>query len=151
MSFRFRLATLLKLREQTRDERRLDVAKALEAERVVRERIAAIENELAENEELVRRASRAGTLRVDQLTNGKRYAAILKMQLAELRHQLTQVEQELERRRAALQLADAEVKTLEKLREKQQASADRRVSKLEDLEIDAAALRGYARESEAPA
>ena len=149
MSFQFRLATLLKLREQVRDERRRDLAQAYEADRILQEREEAIQSEVGENQQRVRELSQTRELRVDSLTNARRYEAVLKMQAAGLGQQRAQVAEEVERRRTALLEADRDVKALEKLRERQQVSHEAVLVKRHDQQLDEAALRSFARKHEA--
>ena len=91
MSFQFRLATLSKLREQVRAERRRELAQAYEAERILRERETAIQTEVTENRELTRRLSQVQELRVDELSNARRYEAVLKMQGVGVEQQIAQL------------------------------------------------------------
>jgi flagellar FliJ protein len=149
MTFQFRLATLLKLREQVRDERRRDLAQAFEAERILRERQSAIEIEIVNNRDLARRLAQATELRVDELANTRRYEAVLKMQVATVQQQLVQVLEEVERRRTALLEADRDVKALDKLHERQAQQYNLKQEKREDQQLDEAALRGFVRKREA--
>jgi flagellar protein FliJ len=143
MSFRFRLATLLKLREQTRDERRRDLAQAFEAERILREQLAALKTELTDNQELLRGMSISSEIQVDQLSHARRFEAILKMQVTHVLGQMEQVTQEVERRRTALLEADREVKALLKLEERQLHVHEKKQDVLESKQIEEAALRGF--------
>src|SRR4051812_31976263 len=119
MSYRFRLATMLKLRDQTRDERRRDLAQAYEAERILRERLADMQREIVATQERTRKAASLGTIDVETLLNTRRYELLMKSQVAQTEAQIAQVLEEIERRRRALLEADREVKVLEKLRERQ--------------------------------
>jgi flagellar protein FliJ len=115
--FRFRLETVVRLREQVRDERRLQLAEALEAEQKLRERMEEVEHEAAASKAAQR--ATAGLVDVDRLIHANRYELVLAVELRELATKREQVEQEVDRRREALAAADREVRVLEKLRETQ--------------------------------
>lgn len=116
--FRFRLTTLLRLREATRDEKRAQLAEAYRAVQILEERIQEANNELAAAQAAAQAAVKIGTVNVDHMVNAHRYQLILKSQRAAIEAQLKQVMQEVERRRLALVEADRQVRVLEKLREK---------------------------------
>jgi flagellar protein FliJ len=118
-TFKFRLTTLQRLREVERDDRRSQLADALQAERIIQERIDELDQEADAVRQMVKRAAGPGKLNVDQIMNSQRYEAQLRAERvsAEDRRQL--ILQEIERRREALAHADREVRILEKLREHQ--------------------------------
>ncbi len=68
-SFQFRLATLLRLREAWRDERRTHLADAQRAEQLILERLAAIDDELSASRRQYVDAARSRTVNVDLLTD----------------------------------------------------------------------------------
>jgi len=117
--FKFRLATLLRLREATRDERRSQLAQAYRAEEIVRAEAERIEGELGDLEQLGRSACRPGHIDVDRLLEVRRYEAILQAQKQQAQKQQRMIEDEIERRRQAVAEANREVRVLEQLREKQ--------------------------------
>lgn len=118
-AFRFRLATLLKLRETTRDERRSQLAEALRIETLIDDQLEQVEQTLARL--LVDRAksSSPGPVNVDWLLDAQRYELALRTKERDFRQQLQSVRLEVERRRQTLAEADREVRVLEKLRESQ--------------------------------
>ena len=148
MSQNFRLATLLKLREQTRAERRRELAQAFEAERILRERAAHMQADIEATRQRTRGASQ-GSINVETLLTARRYELTVKGQLAELNRQIAQVLQEIERRRAALLEADRDVKVLEKLRELQAEQHAAQDQRRENRQLDEAGIRGFARRQEA--
>lgn len=150
MSYRFRLATLLKLRDQTRDERRRDLAQAYEAERILRGRMGDIQSEIAATQERTRQAASLGDVDVEALLNTRRYELLMKSQAARAAAQMAQVLEEIERRRIALLHADRDVKVLEKLRERQLEQYVEAQRRLESKELDEAALRGFRRQEAIP-
>ncbi|HEV2969621.1 MAG TPA: flagellar export protein FliJ [Pirellulales bacterium] len=118
-SFRFRLTTLLRLREAWRDERRAHLADAQQAEQLIFQRIAEIERALVELQRRALDAARPGTVNVDQLAESARYEMILKVDRDSADQQRQAVAAEVQKRREALVAADREVRVLEKLRDTQ--------------------------------
>lgn len=115
--FTFRLATLLKLREAERDERRGEYNEALRAADVLRSQQTSLEDELRSV-----RAARSQThrvLNIDLLIQGSQHELLLRAQVDLLDKQFAEVQDEAERRRAKLLEADRAVKVLEKLRDRQ--------------------------------
>jgi flagellar FliJ protein len=143
--YRFRLATFLKLREQDRDQRRTEHAQALEAERILLQQKAELTSEREAMQAATRSAKQPGQVNVDALQEMQRYSLLLQAKLAGLEKQIAQVSAEVERRRLAVVEADRNVKTLEKLREKQLAAHERLVDALDRKELDELALGGFVR------
>jgi flagellar protein FliJ len=143
----FRLATMLKLRDQTRDERRLELAQALEAEQILRDRGSRIQAEIDATRERTRAAA-TGSVNVEGLLNARRYELILKGELTAVGSQMSQVREEIERRRLALLEADRDVKVLEKLRELKASEQAAKEQKRENRQLDEAGLRGFVRRHE---
>ena len=117
--FKFRLATLLRLRESARDERRTRLAQAYRAEDLIFEERQRIEAERAALERRIRDAAGPGAIEVDRLLEAQRFELVLRTQKEQLARQHEQVKAEIERRRQALVEANREVQILENLREKQ--------------------------------
>lgn len=117
--FRFRLATLLRLRELARDERRAELAQAYRAKDLLAEQERAIQEHVASLREAARRASAPGAIDVDRLMEARRFEAVLLAQHHEIRQKQQMIDAELERRRLALVEANREVQVLEKLRNRQ--------------------------------
>src|SRR3990170_1273917 len=80
----FRLATLLKLREQTRDERRRELAQAFEAERILRDRTAQMQLDIELTQQRTRSAARGG-VNVETLLNARRYELTVRGQLGDVK------------------------------------------------------------------
>lgn len=145
LPFRFRLATLLRLREGDRDERRTQLADAERAEDIVRARIVEIDRELGRLCGAAARLSQPGLVNVDELMEIERFELLLaaERQAAVGQHQL--VAAEVERRREVLVAADREVRVLERLRETQhdrhRQDSDRRDRK----QMDETATQAFAR------
>jgi flagellar protein FliJ len=148
MSYQFRLATMLKLREQARDERRRELAQAYEAERILRERVAELQSEISTTQQRTRQLAGVGTISVEGLLNTRRYELLMKSQVSQTEGQIAHVLDEIERRRQSLLEADRDVKVLEKLRERQLEQYAELQQKRENKQLDDAAIRGFSRRRE---
>ena len=146
--FKFRLATLLRLREVTRDERREELAEAFRADNVLSERIDHVEEELGWMERTCRTLAAPGTVDVDRLVDAERYERVLRSQRDELGGQREAVGAEIQRRRQKLLGANRNVRVLEKLRDKHAARHRGRENRQELKQIDEVAQRCTAREDE---
>jgi flagellar protein FliJ len=140
-AFRFRLATLLRLRENVRDDCRAQLAAAQRAQDIIYARIAELSGEIDQLRQRVGIVSRPGTVDVDQLLEASRYEMTLKAQRQSADEQRRAVEAEVERRRQALVEADREVKTLEKLREQQTTRHQLEQHRRETKQLDATAIQ----------
>jgi flagellar FliJ protein len=118
-TFRFRLATLLRLRESTRDERRLELARAYQADDLLRREEERVNEDLAGLTNLVRQAAGPGPVDVDGLLEAQRFEIVLTAQRQHLARQREMVRAEIERRRQALVEANRDVQVLERLRQRQ--------------------------------
>lgn len=139
--FQFRLATLQRLREAVRDERRAQLAEVFR----LADALAEQKRQVAENlHEIARsRAVASGVVDVEKLLAATRYEAVLLVEKAQLQRQADAVAVEIEKRREALVAADREVRTLEKLREAQQARHHAEQEKKSFKLLDEMALRDY--------
>ncbi len=146
--FKFRLATLLRLRESARDERRSHLAQAYRAEEVLDEQQRQIARDLNGLESTGRRISAPGPLDVDRLLDIRRYELVLRSQQEHLRQQRQAVEAEIERRRDALVDANRQVRVLEELRGKQLQRHRREENRQEIKQLDEAAGRCARREDD---
>ena len=120
-TFQFRLATLLRLREADRDERRAQLSDAQQAEAIVAGRIGEMDREIGAIRQLGQLAAAPGKVDVDQLLDMQRYEMQLKIERAATEDQRQKIAQEVERRLERAIAADREVRILEKLRETQLA------------------------------
>jgi len=143
--FKFRLTSLLRLREAARDERRRHLAEALRAESVLNEHRGGIERELLVLQRQARAATEPGTIDVDQLIESQRYEASLRVQAAIMTQQAAQLEAEIESRRQALVAADREVRVLEKLRQRDHEQFRFEQARREGKQMDEIASRQYQR------
>jgi flagellar export protein FliJ len=117
--FRFTLATLLRLREAARDEKRAKLAEAYRAEEVVRARLGELQDEIQSLKERYTRGVLPGPVNVDHLVDSQRYEFIIKAEYGTVHGQLNSLQAEIEKRRDALIASDRDVRVLEKLRETQ--------------------------------
>lgn len=116
--FRFRLATLQKLREIQRDELRSKLAEAVQAQQILEEQLDQVKSEVAKLQTMRRAAVTSGQLRVEPLLEAQRYQGVLLAQQATMQEQTRLLTAEVERRRVAVVEADRQVKVLEKLHER---------------------------------
>ena len=117
--FKFRLATLLKLREAARDERRAELAEAYRADDILNERLQQIHGELNAMSIGCRKAAGPGAVNIDLLIESQRYEVTLRACEKQTLAQRQRLAVEIERRRESLLAANREVRVLEKLREHQ--------------------------------
>src|SRR5687767_6456533 len=113
--YKFRLATLQKVREARRDRDRAALAEAFRAEQVLADRKAALSAEAVELQTLQRSAVASPVLDVNRLLEAQRYELVLKARSADLAQQQTMLALETERRRQQLIEADRDVRVLERL------------------------------------
>jgi flagellar FliJ protein len=139
--FRFRLASLLRIREAARDEQRNRLAEALRAEEVLSQRLDELASELVDLHGQYRQAKQTRVLDVDRLIDVQRYELVLLTQEQVLRQQAEALAQEVDRRRQALMAADQEVRMLEKLRETQAARHRAGDERQEGKQMDEVAAR----------
>ncbi len=144
--FKFRLATLLRLREATRDERRSELAEAYRADNVLQEHLQRVGRELDCLRTECRKVAGPGTIDVDRLVETQRWEVTLRAQQSQLLGQREAVDAEIDRRRQALVAADREVRLLERLRQKQAQRHRREENRREIKELDEVAGQRAIRE-----
>ncbi len=134
--FKFRLATLLKLREAARDERRTELAQAYQADDVLHGYLQQVQTELNALKDQCREAAGPGAVDIDRLIEAQRYEIILKARQRQLNEQRERLAAEIERRRVALLAANREVRILEKLRDRQMEHHDQAENRLDIKRLD---------------
>ena len=144
--FKFRLATLLRLREATRDQRRTELAEAYRVDDVLQQRIEQMDRELVALRTQCRQAAAPGAIDIDQLVAAQRYELVLRAQRKQVSGQREQVAAEIERRRQVLVEANRDVRVLEKLREKQAKRHRQEENRREIKRLDEVAGRTVVRE-----
>lgn len=146
-AFTFRLATLLRLRESIRDQRRQDLAQALRAEELLRHEQQRVEEELRELAERSRQAAGPGEVRVDTLLEAERFELVLLARRRLLASQQEMLQAEIQRRRAALVEANRQVQVLKRLCQRQAERHRQEENRREVLALDEVAQRqAYAQE-----
>ena len=120
---KFRLATLLKLRERDRDM----AAKAVQDVYLAIGKLDAAQQEIDEaNSQMyeARKQSSFGAINLNQILDAQRYQMVLSAQSAQIADHKGKLNQELERRQFALVQSQKAVKSLEKLRDQRSQAAD---------------------------
>ena len=139
--FHFRLATLLRLRETTRDERRVQLADSQRADAELENRLTRLNQEQERLRSECRTAAAPGAVDLFRLVEAQQYAAALRAEEAELGRQRQALAIEIQQRRQALIEADREVRALEKLRENRRQTHQQEENRKEAKRFDEAALQ----------
>ncbi|QEG33052.1 flagellar export protein FliJ [Bythopirellula goksoeyrii] len=139
--FHFRLATLQKLREIHRDELRMKLAEAIQAQQILEQQIGQVDGELAELEASRRKAVAGGAVDVNGLLTAQRYHAVLLAQRKTMCDQSRLLAEESETRRQAVVEADRQVRVLEKLCDRQRDEHERKQQLAEAKLMDEVASR----------
>lgn len=147
--FKYRLQTLLKLRETNRDERRSELTQAQQADDILYDRQSTIEQQRHELLESTRDSIKPGPVNLDHLVNSQRHDVMLKTEELLITEQRQQVAQEIERRRAVLVEANRNVRVLELLKEKQLTRHRQEEQRQETKQLDEVAIHREVRKEEA--
>jgi flagellar protein FliJ len=139
--FHFRLATLLRLRESTRDECHVQLAEVQQAEAALGEQLIRLQAEQEHLQHECRTAGGPGPIDLRRLLEAQRYAATLRDREGQLHQERKALGAEIDRRRQALLEADRDVRTLEKLRENQAQSSRHAEYWREGKQLDEVALQ----------
>ena len=144
--FKFRLATLLRLREAARDQRREELAEAYRVDDVLRERLRRVGEELGWLKHRCRKVVGPGTVDVDGLVEAQRYELTLRARQQELGQQCETVAEEIRRRQRVLVEANRDVRVLEKLRQNQARNHRCQQARRETKQLDEMAQQRFVRE-----
>lgn len=144
--FTFRLATLLRLRENDRDQRRAELAQAYHADDILRQQDEDLERERIGLLAGSREAASPGTVDIDRLIQTQRYELLLKTHQQQLRRQREAVAAEIGHRRETLVRANREARILENLREKQAERHREEEGRRETKRLDEVAVQRVGRE-----
>jgi flagellar FliJ protein len=144
--FTFRLATLLRLREATRDERRGELAEAYRVDDTLKQQLQRTEAELTALQTQYRQTLAPGEVDVNRLVEAQRNELVLRSQRAQIVRQRETVQGEIERRRLVLAEANREVRVLENLRDKQAAQHRQEEERREMKRLDEVAQQQALRE-----
>ena len=137
--FHFRLATLLRLRETVRDERRLRIGRGRAGRRQLQARLVEVQREQRQLQGECRTAAGPGEVDLPRLVEAHQYAGALREQETELQQERRTLAVEIDRRRQAAVEADRDVQTLEKLRESQWQTHRQEEQRQEAKQLDEAA------------
>ena len=144
--FQFRFESLLRLRKQERDVAGKAVGDAEQAIEILQNQVT----EISDQRDALRQTSStwrtSQTIQVDRLMNEGRYDLQLVAQLEDLTTKTKQIVAERERRLVRLQEANAEVRRLERLKERQQAEWKQQQLVAEQAMLDDIAAGRYLRQ-----
>ncbi|MDR1484146.1 MAG: flagellar FliJ family protein [Planctomycetaceae bacterium] len=137
MAFKFRLESVITIRDNFLKECQGELAKAYEARRIVEDAENKINAELQSNFAINRQKLQdSGVLDVGYLLGLQRRNAYLNSQLNVIKRDLEQIDKEIERRRIAVTDAHTELKIIEKLKEKKQVEYKINETKKETIIMD---------------
>lgn len=139
--FHFRLAAVLRIREQERDEKRQELVQAVTARDILDQHREKLEEERRVLGEALRQSLAQGKIDADQMLAWRRYEMLLNAQREQVQRQIEGVEQEIEKRQAALSEANRAVKALELLRDRQMEEFNRGERRKEMKRLDEMAAR----------
>jgi flagellar protein FliJ len=139
--FKFRLATVRKMRTAQRDELRAKLAAAYQAEQMLQSQQTVVATELATLQLTQRMALAKSVPDMNTLIDVQRYQAVLRGQQATLTRQSEMLAAETDRRRQAVVEADRQVRVLDKLEERQRDKHRLGQQRLEAKELDEVALQ----------
>jgi flagellar export protein FliJ len=134
--FTFRLETVLKLREQEREDRKRDLQQAYAARDILSQQQNALEMERKNLDATLRKSLLQGNIDADHMLACRRYETVLNAQRDYLVQQLAAIDAEIEKRQQALVEANRAVRILELLREKQRADHEKHEKSREIKELD---------------
>jgi flagellar protein FliJ len=134
--FKFRLATLLRLRESARDQRRSQLAEAYQAEEAILEQRRQVSDAIDDLMRECREVAGPGELDLDRLLDARRYEVTLRAEHRDLTEKHEAVRVEVDRRRQALVEANRSVRVLELLRDRQmeQHGEEERIRQIKELD-----------------
>ena len=139
-TFRFRLESALKIRQEKRDVRREELARAYEAEKILDHERQKLRQQRLKLKLHVQQRLQPGVVNVQVLLTAQQYNLLLQSEQQSLDSRAQQLQEEIERRRTALREADSEVQMLEKLEQRQRLQHRRRQSKREVQTLDDTAI-----------
>lgn len=140
------LSTLTQLRRQERDESRRRLDEALEAALDAAQKDQALASEAEHAKQLRRSAAASGACDLNLLLAAQRHQAALEMERRSVAQQSELLQQEVERRRAALAKADQQLRILDRLSERKAQQARREAALRETKRLDDVATVLFDRE-----
>ncbi|MCC9605675.1 flagellar export protein FliJ [Blastopirellula sp. JC732] len=143
--FRFRLATFLKLKIAARDQRQAELMEVLSIQDQLTREQEETEEMLKQTILEARQGCSIGRMNVDSLIVAQREMNHLRAVIAHKRSLQKKLAPHIEQRRTALLEAEKEVRSLEKLRERQEKRFHTEQERRESLQMDEIALIAFAR------
>lgn len=134
--FRFRLETVLWLRQRQEEQAKRAVAEQLGRIGRVRREAGLLEDRIGQQISAMRAGPWVGWLDVMQMAGHRRWLSRLERGLLELRERLGQLQAELARQREALVEASKRAKVMQKLKDKQRARYEWMLNRQEIAETD---------------
>jgi len=138
----------MKLREAERQQRRAELAEAFQAESILRQQAAQLEQDIRDMEKRSRVISSPGRVHVDRVLDTHRYKLMLKSQVMILGQKEVQLQTEIERRRTALAAADRDVRVLQKLKDRKREEHEEAEFQRELKQLDEVAVQRWGRNKE---
>jgi flagellar export protein FliJ len=139
--YKFRLQTVLKLREAKRDHARASLAEAFRAGDVLDENRRGVATEQGALRDLRRAAAGEHYLDVNRLLEAQQYDLLLRAREQELARQQALLEVETERRRLALVESERDVRVMQMLDDRKRAAHVRNERRRETQQLDEVAAR----------
>ena len=133
---KFRLDTLLRLRENHRDELRSRLAEAIHAASLLAGQQQLVQEEFSQLQTCQRMALKGETANINRLVDVQRYLLTLRAQEGTMQKQSALLEAEIERRRLAVVEADRQVRVLEKLRDRKLMETRQQQMRAETKQFD---------------
>ncbi len=117
--FKFRLESLVKIRQEDRQQRRFELAEAYQADGILAKQADLVTLEITDMRKRCLAAASPGHVDVDRLVAIQRFEQFLRAKAEGLTQRKSRLSEEIEKRRLALVEADRQLRVLEKLRERQ--------------------------------
>ena len=135
-TFRFRLESALKVRQEERNLRREELARAFEAEKTLEHEKQKLRQQRLRLKLHVQQRVQPGTIDVHILLSARQHDLLLQSEQQLLDSKAQQLQEDIERRRNALREADSKVQMLENLEQRQRLQHRRRLTKREVQTLD---------------
>ena len=139
--FHFRLATLLRLRQAARDERRLQLAESQRADQELHDRLETLKTQRKQLQNECREAAGPGRVNLARLVEAHHFDAALRLEEMEMKQRRRALAVEIEQRRQSLVEADRDVQSLEKLHDGQWQNYYQEENRRENKRLDEAAIQ----------
>ncbi len=139
---KYRLATLLQLRENVCAQRRQELAEAITRERGAAAHVQQISEELSALLGRAKKSRQPGRIDIEQLRDAQRFDRHLQQNLRLAKNDLSAAGLDVERCQAAMVQAEQEAKALEKHRDVQLAESRVQANRADCNHLDEIASRG---------